>query len=166
MLMKPKRWLSYTVELNDLLPSYDQILKAFELSAVPLDATFGSNSEPGHDIPGVLLAIGPAVEPARLGEILDLLEGIGQVTLVQIRFPPGWHLGQHPRAGTPSVRTGSAELGFWVAFPRGLHGDPGDDTDPRQFGQQPAEVGGLDPARETSCRVFNGLACPNGRVAT
>ncbi len=81
MLMKPKRWLAYTIELNDLLPHYEGILSAFDGSDVPLDATFGSNSESGMEIPGILVAVGSAVEPARLAEVLALLDGIDRIFL-------------------------------------------------------------------------------------
>lgn len=79
MLMKPRRWLAYTVEVNDLLPAYEQIVDRFEPSEVPLDGTFGSNTLAGVELPGLLLAIGPAVEPARLAEVVDLLAGLGQL---------------------------------------------------------------------------------------
>lgn len=79
MLMKPRRWLAYTVEVNDLLPSYERIVDRFEQSDVPLDGTFGSNTLAGVELPGLLLAIGPAVEPARLAEVVDLLAGLGQL---------------------------------------------------------------------------------------
>lgn len=81
--MKPKRWLAYSIELNDLLPDYDRLVQAFAESDVPLDAAFGSNSDTGPSaaggcrIPGMLIAIGPAVEPPRLAEIFGLLEGHG-----------------------------------------------------------------------------------------
>lgn len=82
MLMKPKRWLGYTIELNDLLPAYELIVDRFAGSGVPLDATFGSNTEGGVAFPGVLIAVGAAVEPARLIEVLALLEDIGDKFLV------------------------------------------------------------------------------------
>lgn len=81
MLMKPRRWLAYKIELNDLLPDYSKILDRIEHSDIPLDGVFGSNTEWGSRIPGLLLAIGPAVEPSRLLEILALVEGLGQVFL-------------------------------------------------------------------------------------
>jgi hypothetical protein len=77
--MKPRRWLAYTVEVNDLLPSYEHIVDRFERSDVPLDGTFGSNTLAGVELPGLLLAIGPAVEPPRLAEVVDLLAGLGQL---------------------------------------------------------------------------------------
>jgi hypothetical protein len=80
--MKPRRWLAYSVEVNDLLPSYEQIVDRFEQSDVPLDGTFGSNTLSGVEMPGLLLAIGPAVEPARLAEVVDLLAGLGQLFLL------------------------------------------------------------------------------------
>jgi hypothetical protein len=76
MIAKPRRWLAYKIELNDLLPEYELLLDRFEQTDIPLDATFGSNTEPGIAVPGIVLAIGPAVEPARLAEILALLDGI------------------------------------------------------------------------------------------
>ena len=79
MLMKPRRWLAYTVEVNDLLPAYEQIVDRFEPSEVPLDGTFGSNTLAGVELPGLLIAVGPAVEPARLAEVVDLLAGLGQL---------------------------------------------------------------------------------------
>jgi hypothetical protein len=75
MLMKPRRWLAYTIEVNDLLPMYEQVVDRFEASDVPLDGAFGSNTTTGVELPGVLLAVGSAVEPARLAEVLGLLTG-------------------------------------------------------------------------------------------
>lgn len=82
MLMKPRRWLAYTVEVNDLPPCFEEIIGRFEQSDVPLDATFGSNTEPGRQIPGLLIAFGPAVEPQRLHEVVSLLAGLGKLFLV------------------------------------------------------------------------------------
>jgi len=82
MLMKPRRWLAYTVEVNDLLPCYEDLLERFETSEIPLDGAFGSNTSDGREVPGLLLAVGPAVEPERLIEILELLHGLGQLFLV------------------------------------------------------------------------------------
>jgi hypothetical protein len=79
MLMKPRRWLAYTIQLNDLLEPYEEIVDRFAASDIPLDATFGSNTVAGAELPGLLLAIGPAVEPARLAEIVALLDGLGQL---------------------------------------------------------------------------------------
>jgi hypothetical protein len=79
MLMKPRQWLAYTVAVNDLLPAYEQIVDRFESSDVPLDGAFGSNTTAGLELPGLLLAIGPAVEPVRLTEVLHLLAGFGQL---------------------------------------------------------------------------------------
>lgn len=81
MPSKPRRWLAYTIELNDLLPNYSEILDRFEASDIPLDGAFGSNTERGTTMPGLLLAIGPGVEPARLLEVCELLEGLGQLFL-------------------------------------------------------------------------------------
>src|SRR5262245_42835819 len=89
MLMKPRRWLAYTIELNDLLTTYEEILNRFERSDVPLDGTFGSNTTAGLELPGLLLAIGPSVEPARLREVVDLLDGLGQ--LFVLVHPDGVH---------------------------------------------------------------------------
>lgn len=77
--MKPRRWLAYTVSLNDLLATYPTILDRFEESDVPLDEVFGSNTEPGAKVPGLIISIGLAVEPPRLAEIVGLLEGLGQL---------------------------------------------------------------------------------------
>jgi len=82
MLMKPKRWLAYTIEVNDLLPSYEQVVERFEHSDVPLDGAFGSNTTAGTGLPGLLLAIGPRVEPARLAEVLSLLSEFGQLFIL------------------------------------------------------------------------------------
>jgi hypothetical protein len=80
--MKPKKWLAYTIEVNDLLPAYEQIIARFEESDIPLDGTFGSNTTAGHVAPGILLAIGPAVEPARLAEVILLLSELGQLFIL------------------------------------------------------------------------------------
>jgi hypothetical protein len=77
--MKPRRWLAYTIEVNDLVPSYEDIVDRFERSDVPLDGTFGSNTVSGVEMPGLLVAVGPAVEPARLAELVDMLAGLGQL---------------------------------------------------------------------------------------
>ena len=82
MLSKPRRWLAYTIEVNDLLECYDQLLDRFERADVPLDGVFGSNTQEGSAVPGLVVAIGPAVEPARLAEVLPLLEGFGRVFLL------------------------------------------------------------------------------------
>jgi hypothetical protein len=82
MLMKPKKWLAYTIEVNDLLPAYERIVERFERSDIPLDGAFGSNTTPGVGLPGVLLAIGPAVEPARLAEVIALLTEFGQLFIL------------------------------------------------------------------------------------
>jgi hypothetical protein len=82
MLMKPRRWLAYSVKVNDLLPQYEQIVDRFEESDIPLDGSFGSSTCSGSEVPGILIAIGPSVEPLRLHEVLTLLEGLGQQFLV------------------------------------------------------------------------------------
>src|SRR5262245_581934 len=82
MLMKPRRWLAYTVEVNDLLPCFETIVDRFEKSQVPLDATFGSNSTSGQQVPGLLIAFGPAVEPQRLHEVVGLVTGLGRLFLI------------------------------------------------------------------------------------
>lgn len=88
MLQKPRRWLAYTVELNDLLPSYERILDRFERSDVPLDGVFGSGSVSTSPPLGILVAIGPAVEPQRLDEILRLVEDLDLLFLVVHDDPP------------------------------------------------------------------------------
>ena len=82
MLMKPRRWLAYNIEVNDLLPQYSEIVDRFERSDIPLDGAFGSNTEAASGIPGLLLAVGPAVEPERLLEVVDLLRDLGQLFVV------------------------------------------------------------------------------------
>jgi hypothetical protein len=82
MLMKPKKWLAYIIEVNDLLPSYDQIVERFEHSDIPLDGAFGSNTTTGTVLPGLLLGIGRRVEPARLAEVLSLLSGFGHLFIL------------------------------------------------------------------------------------
>jgi len=82
MLQKPRRWLAYTIELNDLLPHYQQILDRFERSDVPLDGVFGSSSVSTSPPVGILIAIGPAVEPERLDEVIRLVEDLDQLFLV------------------------------------------------------------------------------------
>ena len=72
-LMKPRRWLGYTICLNDLLEDAPEILDRFERSDVPLDDTFGSSSDPPTRPRATLLYFGPGVEPPRLVEVLDLL---------------------------------------------------------------------------------------------
>lgn len=73
MLMKPRRWLGYTICLNDELPQSERALDLFEQSSIPLDDTFGSSSDVGGRNQSVILMIGPRVECALLVEVLDLL---------------------------------------------------------------------------------------------
>lgn len=73
-LIKDKKWLAYTIALNDLINGYDVIVERFEKSVIPLDEIFGSNSEQYAPNP-VSMVIGNAVEPLRLRDILILLEG-------------------------------------------------------------------------------------------
>src|SRR3954453_4049749 len=73
MLMKPRRWLGYTICLNDELPQSERALDLFEHSSIPLDDTFGSSSDITGRNQSVILMIGPRVECAHLVEILDLL---------------------------------------------------------------------------------------------
>jgi hypothetical protein len=81
MLAKPRRWLAYSIEVNDRLGCYDTLVDRFEQSDVPLDGAFGSNTEQGYEVPGILVAVGRAVEPARLWEVLELLGGLGRLFL-------------------------------------------------------------------------------------
>ncbi len=74
-LLIPKRWLGYSIQLNDLLPRYSEILDRFEKSDIPLKDIFGSSSENPTPPSLNIIAFGIAVEPARLLEILELLEG-------------------------------------------------------------------------------------------
>ena len=77
MLMKPRRWLGYSIYLNDLFAESEKILDRFEVSEIPLNDTFGSSSDPPIKPSKFTLLIGPGVEIDRLNEILELLEGIG-----------------------------------------------------------------------------------------
>jgi hypothetical protein len=77
--MRPRKWLAYTIEVSDLLPIYEQIVDRFERSDVPLDGAFGSNTTTGFVLPGVLIAVGNAVAPCRLAEVIGLLSGLGQL---------------------------------------------------------------------------------------
>ena len=75
-LQKPRRWLAYRIELNDLLPEVDAILDRFERSEVPLEDCFGSNSDRPEVPRSTILFFGPGTEPDRLVELIDLLDGI------------------------------------------------------------------------------------------
>lgn len=75
-LMKPRRWLGYTIALNDLLANAKEILDRFERSEIPLDDTFGSSSDPAARPRSTILYVGPGVEQDRLLELLALLEGV------------------------------------------------------------------------------------------
>lgn len=77
MLMKPRRWLGYSILLNDLLSTFEEILNRFETSEIPLDDTFGSSSDPPTKPTRFILLIGPGVEVERLNEVLKLLDGLG-----------------------------------------------------------------------------------------
>lgn len=74
-LMKPRRWLGYTIALNDLLPDAEELLDRFEHSDIPLDDTFGSSSDPAERPRSIIVFFGPGVEQPRLLEVLDLLRG-------------------------------------------------------------------------------------------
>jgi len=76
MLMKPRRWLGYSIYLNDLFPESEKILDRFEVSEIPLMDTFGSSSDPPTKPSKFVLMIGPGVEINRLNELLELLEGV------------------------------------------------------------------------------------------
>ena len=76
MLMKPRRWLGYTIYLNDLFAESEEILDRFEVSEIPLSDTFGSSSDPPTKPLRFILLIGPGVEIDRLNELLELLEGM------------------------------------------------------------------------------------------
>jgi hypothetical protein len=78
MLMKPRRWLGYTVCLNDELPRSEQILDHFEQSSIPLADTFGSSSDVSGRTQSVIVMFGPRVERDRLVEVLDLLASAEQ----------------------------------------------------------------------------------------
>jgi hypothetical protein len=75
-LMKSKKWMAYTVALNDLIADYDVIIERFEKSSIPLDELFGSNTEQ-YSPHSIVMAIGTAIEPSRLRDILKLLENLG-----------------------------------------------------------------------------------------
>jgi len=76
VLMKPRRWLGYRIYLNDRLPEAEKILDRFESSEIPLEDTFGSSSPEDCRPIHAILNIGPSVEPARIVELLDFLEGV------------------------------------------------------------------------------------------
>ena len=78
-LMKPREWMGYSVELNDLLPEAAEIIGRFEQAQVPLDDTFGSSSDPAVPPPPLIVYFGPDVEPQRLLDVLYLLP-------VKVRF--------------------------------------------------------------------------------
>ena len=75
--MKPRQWLGYSILLNDLLPTSEEILNRFETSEIPLDDTFGSSSDPPIKPSRFILLVGPGVEIERLNEVLKLLDGLG-----------------------------------------------------------------------------------------
>jgi hypothetical protein len=74
-LQKPRRWLGYRIELNDLVSEADTILDRFENSEIPLDDCFGSNSDPPEAPRSTILFFGPGTEPIRLTELIELLDG-------------------------------------------------------------------------------------------
>jgi hypothetical protein len=86
VLQVPRRWLGYSVWVNSKLAVREAILDRFEVSDVPLTNTF----EPDEDDPApepFVVSFGPAVEPARLIEVLNLLEGLGVQYLFAIDGP-------------------------------------------------------------------------------
>jgi hypothetical protein len=72
-LLKPRRWLGYTISVNDLLADAERIIDLFENSEIPLADTFGSSSDPAERPRSVILFFGPGTEPERFAELLDLL---------------------------------------------------------------------------------------------
>jgi hypothetical protein len=74
--MKPRKWLGYTVLLNDLIERSDEIIDRFELSEIPLSDTFGSSSDPPIKPSRYILLVGPGVEIERVKDVLKLLEGM------------------------------------------------------------------------------------------
>ena len=74
--MKNKKWVAYTIALNDLIRNYEEIIMRFEKSSIPLDEVFGSNTEQ-YAPHSFVLAFGSAVEPERLIDILNLLDEYG-----------------------------------------------------------------------------------------
>jgi hypothetical protein len=73
VLVKPREWLGYSVELNDLLPGSPQLIARFERERVPLSDTFGSSSDPPVPPPPLIVFFGPGVEPVRFLELLHVL---------------------------------------------------------------------------------------------
>jgi len=76
VLMKPREWMGYSVELNDLLPGAEELMDRFEQAQVPLDDTFGSSSDPPVPPPPLTVFFGPDVEPLRLLAVLHLLRDV------------------------------------------------------------------------------------------
>lgn len=76
MLLVPRRWLGYRIELNDLLPDCTEILDRFELSEIPLHDTFGSNTDYESAPDRTIISVGEAVEPERFLELIELLDGL------------------------------------------------------------------------------------------
>ena len=74
--MKPRKWLGYSIHLNDLLPSSETIIDRFEISDIPLDDTFGSSSDLIEEPSKYILSIGPGVEVENLNDVIELLQGI------------------------------------------------------------------------------------------
>jgi hypothetical protein len=75
-LLVPRRWLGYSVWVNWNLVAREAILDRFEGSDIPLTNTF----EPDEDDPSpepFVVAFDQGVDPARLSEVLTLLEGLG-----------------------------------------------------------------------------------------
>lgn len=75
-LLRPRRWLAYSVSMNDLHSRAAEMLDRFESSEIPLAETFGSSSDVDAPPEQFIVAFGPGVEAGRLLEVLDLLEGI------------------------------------------------------------------------------------------
>jgi hypothetical protein len=75
-LLVPRRWLGYSVWVNWNLVAREAILDRFESSDIPLTNTF----EPDEDDPApdpFVVAFDRGVAPARLTEVITLLEGLG-----------------------------------------------------------------------------------------
>lgn len=75
--MKPHAWLGYTVEVNDLLPTYDRLLTALASNGIPVDDTFGSSSDP-PDIPADFTVYWDSrCDEARVREVLRTVSQFG-----------------------------------------------------------------------------------------
>jgi len=86
--VKPRRWLGYRIELNDLLDDVKRIDRRLAKAGILIDDTFGSSSERPERPERVVIAWGPGVARERVRELLRRLEDIAVDAIAVSTTPP------------------------------------------------------------------------------